>query len=592
MVIRYRRPLEQRLDALAPINLRRVAFNMNVNSWRFSGGPSQRFRFHFRCGILAAILLFDSASFFPQSRTFFISKHYLNIPVAGSSEMHVIQIQVKGVQKREIPLQLAEHSPDYWIFIDVSEFRGQTITLSGASSEAALNRIYQSDTIEGVDALYKERNRPQFHFTVKRGWSNDVNGPIFYKGQYHLFWQAFPFGVNWDTGFMYWGHAVSNDLLHWQELSPALMVDRIGSPWSGSSLVDHNNDGGWGKDALVLVYTAFDRHSKKQVQCIAYSTDNGVTFTRYAGNPILDSNREVGSNDTRDPKVFWYEPTRHWVMVLFEKDGMSFYTSGDLKQWTRKSHFKGLHECPDLFEMPVDGDTGHTKWILHGGSSSYYIGSFDGESFMPESPELRYAEGTNVHGDDVLYAAQSFAEMPGRRRVQMAWGRIKPEGMPFSQMMLFPTEFHLVTTRTGLRLRATPIAEIERLRRSTQTWSSLTAADANHALNEAGSKPLDVRLNVTLEKDDELNIRYSGNTIATIHSTEFENGNGGVEILIDKGVAEIFVDGGARYLITELPTSPGGHGLELSLGRTMSRVARLEICRMKSIWVTHDSSRQ
>ena len=117
----------------------------------------------------------------------------------------------------------------------------------------------------------------------------------------------------------------------------------------------------------MLVYTAFDRHTKKQVQCIAYSTDNGVTFTRYAGNPILDSNREGGSNDTRDPKVFWYEPTKRWVMVLFEKDGMSFYTSKDLKAWTRKSHFKGLHECPDFFELPVDGDPRHKKWILHGG---------------------------------------------------------------------------------------------------------------------------------------------------------------------------------------------------------------------------------
>ena len=572
------------------LSLCRVPFNANAKGLLFSPGALQRLRSHFSCVVLSTILLLTSAALFAQSRTFHISKHYLNIPVAGSSEMHVFQIQVNGVQKREIPVQLAELSPDYWIFIDVSEFKGQTITLSGASSQAALNRIYQSDTIEGADTLYKERNRPQFHFTVKRGWSNDVNGPILYKGQYHLFWQAFPFGVTWDTGFMYWGHAVSKDLVHWQELAPALMLDRLGSPWSGSSLVDHNNDGGWGKDALVLFYTAFDRNSKKQVQCIAYSTDNGATFTHYAGNPIVDSNREVGSNDTRDPKVFWYEPTKHWVMVLFEKDGMSFYTSRDLKEWTRKSHFKGLHECPDLFELPVDGDSRHTKWILHGGSSSYFIGSFDGESFRPESPELRYAEGKNAHGDDTLYAAQSFAEMPDGRRIQMAWGRIKPEGMPFSQMMLFPTEFKLVTTPDGLRLRATPIAEIEKLHRKTQTWPSLTADDANHALDAAGSEPLDVRLNVTLEKGDELTIRYRGNTIASIHSADLAKGRGFIEILIDKGVAEIFVDGGARYLMTEIPTTTGGHGLELGLGKNMSRIDRLEICQMKSIWTARSTT--
>jgi fructan beta-fructosidase len=568
----------------------RVIFNANLKCLRHFAGPWRRARPQFLYGCLATLLLFASSSFGEQSRSIPISKHYLNIPVAISSDMRVFQIRVNGVQKREFPVQLAEQLPDYWIFIDVSEFKGQTITLSGASSQIALDRIYQSDKIEGSDSLYKERNRPQFHFTVKRGWSNDVNGPIFYRGQYHLFWQAFPFGVTWDTGFMYWGHAVSKDLIHWRELAPALMLDRLGSPWSGTSLVDHNNDGGWGKDALVLVYTAFDRNSKKQVQCIAYSTDNGLTFTRYAGNPILDSNSEVGSNDTRDPKVFWYEPTRQWVMVLFEKDGMTFYTSTDLRAWSRKSHFKSLHECPDFFELPVDGDSHHTKWILHGGSSSYFIGSFDGESFKPESPELRYAEGVNAHGDDALYAAQSFAEMPDGRRVQMAWGRIKPEGMPFSQMMLFPTELKLVTTRDGLRMRATPIAEIERLHQNAQTWSSLTAADANQALNKAGSEPLDVRLTVTLEKDDEMSIQYQEKVIATISSAELENGSGSLEILIDKAVAEIFINGGARYIVTEIPTSIGGHGLEFGIRNHASTIDRLQIFQMRSMWTAQDSS--
>ena len=567
--------------------------NANVNALRRKLFASVRVRagLHFCCGVLFALVLLAS-SLVAQSRTINISKHYLNIPIARAGEMRVFQIQVNGIQKREFPAQLAEHSPDYWIFIDVSEFKGQTITLVGPSSQAALDRIYQADEIEGADSLYKERNRPQFHFTVKRGWSNDVNGPIFYQGQYHLFWQAFPFGVTWDTGFMYWGHAVSNDLIHWQELSPSLMLDKLGSPWSGSSLVDHNNDGGWGKDALVLVYTAFDRHTKKQVQCIAYSTDNGVSFTHYAGNPIVDSNAEVGSNDTRDPKVFWYEPAKHWVMVLFEKDGMSFFTSKDLKAWTRKSHFKSLHECPDLFELPVDGDSHHKKWILHGGSSSYFIGSFDGETFSAESPELHYAEGTNAHGDDALYAAQSFAEMPDGRRIQMAWGRIEPEGMPFNQMMLFPTAFKLVSTRDGLRLRATPIEEIERLHGKAWTRSSLTAAEANRALDRAGSGPLDVRVKVMLEKDKELAIRYQGKTLATIKPEELENGQGAVEVLIDKAVAEIFVDGGARYIVREIPTSTGDHGFELGLGDDTKAIKRLEVWRMQSIWNAHVSSRR
>jgi len=565
------------------ISFIRMTFDVNANAQRPSAGVPRRTRLHSSALFLCALLL-NASSLFAQSRTMHVSKRYLNIPVARAGEKRVIQIQVGGIQKREFPVQLAERSPDYWIFIDVSEFKGQTIKVLAQSSQAALNKIYQADKIEGADSLYKERNRPQFHFSVKRGWSNDVNGPIFYKGQYHLFWQAFPFGVTWDTGFMYWGHAVSKDLVHWNEMAPALMLDQLGSPWSGSSLVDHNDDGGWGRDALVLVYTAFDRRSNKQVQCIAYSTDNGVTFTRYAGNPILDSNREVGSNDTRDPKVFWYEPARHWVMVLFEKDGMSFYTSTDLKAWTRKSHFKGLHECPDFFELPVDGDTRHLKWILHGGSSSYYVGSFDGESFVPESPELRYAEGKNAHGDDALYAAQSFAEMPDGRRVQIAWGRIEPEGMPFNQIMLFPTEFRLVTTHDGLRMRATPIQEIERMHKKPQTWSRLPVDDANQALKSVGSGPLDVRLKLTLRQKDELAIRYHGNTLAAIDSDELESGQCSVEILIDKSVVEIFVNGGARYIVREIPASTEVDGLELGLGKSTSTIDRLEIFPMKSMW--------
>jgi sucrose-6-phosphate hydrolase SacC (GH32 family) len=230
----------------------------------------------------------------------------------------------------------------------------------------------------------------------------------------------------------------------------------------------------------------------------------------------------------------------------------------------------------------VDGDSQHKKWILHGGSSSYFIGSFDGETFKPESQELRYAEGANTHGDDVLYAAQSFAEMPDGRRVQMAWGRIEPEGMAFNQMMLFPTEFKLVSTRDGLRMRATPIEEIERLRGKAQTWSSIAAAEANRALDKAGNGPLDVRFKVTLEKDGELVLRYQGTTLATIHAAELEKDRGSVEVLIDKGVAEIFVDGGARYIAREIPTTTGGHGLELGLGS--GTIDRLEICPMKSMW--------
>jgi fructan beta-fructosidase len=536
------------------------------------------------CAWLLGVYCCLPVSLFAETAAMHITQQYLNIPISRDAKMRMFQIGTDGKPKREFPAQLAGGSIDYWIFIDASEFMGQTITLSGDATKLELDRIYQSAKIYGEDSLYKEPNRPQFHFTVKRGWSNDVNGPIFYQGQYHLFWQSFPFGVTWDTGFMYWGHAVSKDLVHWRELAPALMVEKLGSPWSGSSLVDRNDDGGFGKDALVLVYTAFNRFSHKQVQCIAYSTDNGVTFTRFTGNPVLDSNSEAGTNDTRDPKVFWYEPTRRWVMVLFENDGMSFFSSTDLKSWTRQSHFKGLHECPDFFELPVDGDISHRKWILHGGSSTYFVGSFDGSRFTPESPALNYAEGKNAKGDDVLYAAQSFVGMPDGRRVQMAWGRITEPGMPFSQMMLFPTEFRLAATPDGLRLLAAPIREIEGLHSKKYAWSSLTFTDANRRFRLIPPGPLHVKMQVTFERDDELIIRYQGNPLATLRSGDLDKGMRSVEILIDKSVAEIFIDGGRQYIIKEIPATSNVNGLEFEVGRSGSMVNTLEVYKMSSIW--------
>lgn len=520
----------------------------------------------------------------PVSRRMAINRQYLNLPIDTSATQEIYQITSEGQPPLDLPLRLADSRVEYWMYIDVSAYKGRDITISGPASDARLARIYQADAIAGSESLYKEPSRPQFHFTVKRGWSNDVNGPIFYKGQYHLFWQAFPFGVTWDTGFMYWGHAISSDMLHWRELSPALAPDRLGSPWSGTALVDRHNDGGWVAGALVLVYTAFDRFSKKQVQCIAYSTDNAQSFTRFEGNPIIDSNREWGTFDTRDPKVFWYEPKRHWVMVLFEKDGMSFYSSTNLTTWTRKSHINGFHECPDFFELPVEGDPQQKKWVLHGGSSSYRIGSFDGDTFTPESETLRYAEGKNQKGEDVLYAAQSFSEMPDNRRVQIAWGRIEQKGMPFSQMMLFPTEFRLVNMADGLRLLATPIHEIEHLHMKAHLWSDLRPVDANRKLASAPADLIHLKAQVSIGESDTLSLMYGGLNLATLQHAPHLSRLRALEILIDRSVAEVFTDGGQGYTLTDLNLAREPRQLEFSSTSTASNIDRLEVYEMKSIW--------
>ena len=533
---------------------------------------------------ITILFLVISSSVFSNELKLKITKPYLNIPVGYQARMKLVEIKVNGKMQREFPVQLAEDSINYWIYIDVTEFKGKTISLTSPASLKSLNRIYQDDRINGSDSLYRESNRPQFHFTVKRGWSNDINGPIYYSNQYHLFWQSFPFGVSWNTGFMYWGHAVSKDLLHWKEIPPAMMLDSLGSPWSGSSVIDKNNDGGFGKDAMVLFYTAFDRVSGKQVQCIAYSTDNGTTFKRFSGNPVIDSNWEMETTDTRDPHVFWHEPSKHWIMVLLEKDGMSFYNSKDMKKWEKQSHFKGLWECPDFFELPVDGNNQNKKWVLHGGSPEYMIGTFDGTRFTPESAKLRYCEEAGDDQGDLLYASQSFANMPDNRRVQMAWGRIQHPGMPFTQMVLFPTEFSLKSTPNGLRMVANPIKEIEKLHGQKHEWESKSTAIVNQELGNIKHGPLHLKLKFTLDTGNSLRLFYQGNELLKLSAQEVQIGENSLEILLDKTVAEIFINNGTRYLVKNLPKARNNDRLWFDSEKYGPAITNLVVYEMKSIW--------
>ena len=364
-----------------------------------------------------------------------------------------------------------------------------------------------------------------------------------------------------------------------------MLNDSLGSPWSGTAVIDRNNDGGWGKDALVLYYACFDRVSDQEVQCIAYSTDSAKTFRHYKGNPIINSDWELGTTSTRDPKVFWYEPTRTWVMLLFENDGISFFNSTDMRHWTRKSHLTGLWECPDFFELPVDGDTTVKKWVIHGGSSEYMIGSFDGKTFTPETPKLRYAEGKNGRGDDCLYAAESFSNMPDGRVVQMAWGRIFHPGMPFSQMILFPTEFTLHSgpmraCGSGPIPSARSTASIARL----ANGLTLTTQQANQQLAAIHPGPLHIRMTVTLPARNNLHLRYQGNTLLDLAATDLPTGANEIEILLDKTVAEIFINKGERYIVRQLPPPANDNSLEFDGEKYGPAIRSLQVYEMKPIW--------
>ncbi|MBY0231040.1 MAG: DUF4980 domain-containing protein, partial [Gemmataceae bacterium] len=377
------------------------------------------------------------ASLEEGKREIVAERKYLLLPVKDGARMRKVAVSDGKETLRRFDIELADGKPDWWASLDISAWKGRTLTVEGKGLPATLE---QADAPR-VEGAYKEALRPLLHFTARRGWINDPNGLVYRDGTYHLFFQHNPYGVKW--GNMHWGHATSKDLVHWEEQGEALYPDRMGPMFSGSAVVDHENTAGFGKNALVLAYTAF---GPPATQCLAWSLD-GKKWTKYGKNPVV---RNIAPED-RDPKVFWHAPTKRWVMALYVgpkgKDGkvvhtIRFLTSPDLKGWISRGSVEGFFECPDLFPLRLDGKT---RWVLTGASSEYMVGDFDGETFKPETKKLPGHRGRG------FYAAQTFDNTAGRR-IQVGWGQMPSPGMPFTGMMTFPCELSLRKQPDGPRL--------------------------------------------------------------------------------------------------------------------------------------------
>ncbi|MHC4252319.1 MAG: glycoside hydrolase family 32 protein, partial [Planctomycetota bacterium] len=385
-------------------------------------------------------------------------KRYLLFPVKNDADKRRVAVEIDGRTAREFEIELArgEADADFWVFLDVTASEGKAAVLKADADAPGLAAVEQGDEIRGAENLYREKLRPQFHFSSRRGWNNDPNGMVHYDGEWHLYYQHNPYG--WKWGNMHWGHAVSPDLVHWNELPEALYPLQYGDwRFSGSAAVDWQNTGGWQTGEDKVIVSAHTSTGRGEVIC--YSNDRGRTFEEYDGNPILRH-----EHDGRDPKIIWHEPTNRWVMAVYdigkdkEKDKwIAFYTAPDLKTWECKSRIHGFHECPELFELPVDGDEKNTSWVVYGGDAEYIVGQFDGETFTPEHQGKH-----RVHWGK-YYASQTFSDAPDGRRIQIGWGHIDMPGMPWNQMMTFPTELALRTTPEGVRMFARFVKEIELL---------------------------------------------------------------------------------------------------------------------------------
>ena len=549
------------------------------------------FQMKFRSILIAAALLFSGSQLvLAQNISLKITKRYLNLPVSQADNRGTMQFNLQGKEERSFKIRLASGKPDYWVFCDMTALQGQTISINYDGKQDGMSKIYQDDKFAGQDSIYHEKNRPQFHFSTRRGWINDPNGMIYYEGEYHLFYQHNPYEREWEN--MSWGHAVSKDMIHWEELPTALSPDKLGTMFSGSTIVDYNNAAGFNKGnvpAMIAFFTV--DNPEKQIQCLAYSLDKGRTWTKYDKNPLIDSKAKWNSKDTRDPRVFWYEPGKHWVMVLNERDGHSIYTSQNLKEWRYESHLTGFWECPDLFELPVDGDQKNKKWVMYGASTTYMIGSFDGKTFKAESGKHYYTTGS-------IYAAQTFNNMPKSdpRRIQIGWGRIAQPGMPFNNMMLLPTELQLRTTKNGPRLVSVPVKEAEQLFSRSGQWTNISADEASEKLKSIrsldqfrikttlklshatsaglslfGQRILDYDLNSNLVNG----VFYSPEDVTSMEIS--------ADIYVDRTSVEVFIDNGAySYSIERKPSTDTKVSLQFWGNRI--EVKNLEVFDVKSIW--------
>ena len=506
-------------------------------------------------------------------KEFKIDKQYLNIPISKTQPRQMVKFVTAADTLTYSVMRIADKAPDYWVFKDMSAYKGQTLKLVLSKQVVGVDQIYQSDAFAGQDSVYKELGRPQFHFSTRRGWVNDPNGLVYSNGEYHLFYQHNPYETDWEN--MHWGHAVSKDLVHWNELNDALYPDTLGTIFSGSAVVDKNNTAGWGKNALVAFYTTA---GKKMQQNVAYSNDNGRSFTKYAGNPILGPDR--------DPKVIWYEPTKTWVMALYNENYVAIYNSKDLKKWEFKSKTKGFYECPELFELAVNGNTKNKKWVMVAASGTYMIGSFDGAHFKPEAGKYFYTWGAQ-------YAAQTYNNTPDGKRIQIGWGRIDQPGMPYNQMMLFPNELSLRTTREGVRLFCEPIQQVNQLHDKTYHWNDISANDLNKALKDIHADLLHLTMDIEIDKGVGMEIHYKGNPII-YYDGNFNRFNGApyicetpgsfhfkIEILIDKNSVEGYIDHGKLHIAEALKQPLSNVGIEI---KGDVKIHSFVLAEMKSIW--------
>ncbi len=531
-----------------------------------------------------------------HAREIKVTGKYIIFPVSNNGQRGRMTVLVGDqlVHNLDCDFPPNKEAVAWWTYLDMQEYVGKTAKVVARAAPEVCEMIESSDEMRHLQPLYDEALRPQFHMSQMRGWNNDPNGMCYYDGQYHFFWQCNPAGRNWAN--MYWGHATSPDMIHWIEHDRALrsfggdVKNRhpkmaVKNCFSGSGNVDLRNTAGWQRGDEKTIVLAFTDTGCGEA--LAYSTDRGKTWKYYEGNPVIE-------HSGRDPKLLWYEPGEHWVIAVFDQDeehgrNIAIYTSKDLKEWKRESNIPGYFECPEIFELPVDGDPSKTRWVIYAADAKYAIGRFDGRKFTPDH------EGKHRVHWGAYYASQCFSNPPDGRVVQIGWARINIPDMPFNQTFTVPTSLTLRTTEDGIRMFATPIEELEQLRKpdpKTVEKKSLTA-EAPVVTFDVEGQLFDIVATVKKGTAAKAVLRFGENTATYDFAAEkldemplrLKDGQVTFRVLVDRPLYELVGGGGACYKTS--PRRDMGKPIgtvSLSAEGGAMTVQSLEAHEMTSIW--------
>ena len=521
-----------------------------------------------------------------------ISQRYLKIGIGFEAVSKNLSFYHEGDLVLDLDMRIDMRAPDTYAYLDMARFLDRKLRIRVVPEIALRFELVDSPDDSGI---YMEKYRPAAHFTAKRGWLNDPNGLFYNEGLYHLFFQHNPVDLNW--GNIHWGHAVSSDLVHWEQLPDALHPDSLGLVFSGSAIIDGRNLTGLGdgeRKPILLYYTAGGGCSslsagKEFSQCLAYSTDGGKTFVKYAGNPLIPA--ITGSN--RDPKVVFDPACDMYYMALYmEKNTYAVFTSANLLDWKKSQEIilSEDSECPDFYPLRL-GKQGTRYWVYSGASDRYLVGTVTNGYFKQIQPAHR------LHYGDSHYAAQTFSHVPDSdgRTLRIAWNRAPIPASRFNGAMCFPVEMKLRQIDGSIMLCAMPVNEIARIYENLQVFEAIVIEPGAEFRCTLEGKAQDLQLEIDDARDcfDISLLGYEIHVEAALNCLECKTGtmplfarDGKIKlrILADTNGLEIFADQGQAHFCAAHIADYNLDSLVLTAGNSPLKICQLQVASLRNIW--------